>query len=56
MLAKVLDQHETFIDCTNSTMSPSNAEINFCINFECYDLTNGLTSSPKIWFGIPTSA
>ena len=27
--------------------------INFCPYFEGYDLTNGMTSTPKIWHNIP---
>ena len=30
-------------------------EINFCLTFERYDLTNGVTSAPKIWYTTPTS-
>ena len=26
------------------------AEINFCINFELYDLPNGVTSKAQIWY------
>ena len=29
---------------------PGSAEINFCINFECYDLPNGVSSNAQIWY------
>ena len=32
------------------------AEINFCINFEQYDLTVGVTSTSQIWYNTSTSS
>ena len=29
---------------------PGSAEINFCINFERYDLPNGVTPKAQIWY------
>ena len=32
------------------------ADINFYINFECCDLTNGVTSAPQIWYSTSISS
>ena len=48
-LQKVWTNMQLLLIAQNELWLPGNAEINFCINFERYDLPNSLTFKAQIW-------